>query len=123
MQRAALSVLTKVQRLGVWLLVPVIAALMLYQPQGVETGAGLSLHAPSVAIIATSPKVLAAKSSVPEARGRPLLAILVGGVEAPAIPFRASLLQPCDAETPLVQRPRISWQARAPPAALAPTMT
>ncbi len=123
MQRAALSVLTKVQRLGVWLLVPVIAALMLYQPQGVETGAGLALHAPSVAIIATSAKVLAEKPSVPEARGRPLLAILVGGVEAPAIPFRVSLLQPCDTATPLMRRHRISWQARAPPSPLAPIVT
>ena len=123
MHRAALSVLTKVRRLGVWMLVPVIAALMLYQPQGVETGAGLALHAPSVEIIGTSTKVLAEKPSLPKARGRPLPAILVGGFNAPAIPFRMSSLQPDEAGPPPIQRPRQDWQARAPPSRLAPIVT
>ena len=105
------------------MLVPAVAALALYQPQGFESAAGLALRVPSVAIVATAAKVLAQKPSLPEPRGRPPLVTLTCGVDLPAIPFRVRLLQPCDAATPLLQRPRPDWQARAPPFPLAPIVT
>lgn len=122
MRHAAPSVLTLLRRLGVWMLVPVFAALILYQPPGVEAGAGLAISPHSVAIIATSAKALAEKPAAPDARGRPLLATLVGGDDAPAVTFRVHRLRPCYGASALVQHSRIGWQARAPPNFLATTV-